>query len=167
MNRIKKVIVVSILSVAVIGGGALIFDIGVRDAKLAGLNLMSEAIAGHRDGDHHGRRHGMRALCSEKRTERIDMALEVVESFTTFSTEQESAWNELVVAVNDSDKVIESRCVVLMEEGRPDSLPGWMDRADTMLVVASEIMEKIHPALDSFYATLDDDQKAALDNFLR
>ena len=111
----------------------------------------------------HGRGYGLGRLCSGRREERLADMVGFVESFVDFTDEQQAAWNSLTVALDQGSDRIGAACGELRAEGRAETAPDKMARLETMLEAGLDAVRDVRPAFDSFYDTLDAEQKEAID----
>ena len=166
MSRTKKVLLGTVAAVG-IGGAALAYaGVGGQTMNTAKLELISAAAAapgGFRG--HHGRG-GPHRICSPQRAEKLDDAIGFVEAFFSFNAEQKTAWDGLASALREGSDAIGKHCEALKEDGRPTKATGKLARVETMLNAGLEVVHKVRPAFDTFYATLDEKQQAALDKLI-
>ena len=124
-------------------------------------------FAGHGHGWGKGRAgHDFRAVCSDKREQGLDTVIGLIESFVDFTPPQTSAWNELIAAVREGSAAVGEACTKLEESGNGDTAPEKLAQLETLLTTGVAIVGKVRPAFDAFYATLDDDQKQALNRLM-
>lgn len=159
----KKTLIVALAALAGVGtlGGVLAAQAG-PDAS----GFMQ--IRGERGGPGWGRHHrggpGFARLCDkERRTAWIEDHVQLIESFAEFTPEQTEAWTALKAAVGTASERVGETCAELEAEGRSDSTPERLARAETFLGTGLSVVQEIRPAFDGFYATLDEDQRQALD----
>ena len=105
-------------------------------------------------------------LCSEHRDKRIGRAVSFVEAFVDFTPEQDQAWDRLTATVRQSSAAIGESCSQLTDGDGPTGLPQRLARLETMMTVGLEVIHTIRPAFDTFYATLDERQKQAIDQLM-
>jgi hypothetical protein len=166
MSRTKKILLGTAAAVAV-GGGVLAFSgVGGQEMNTAKLELISSAAAasGHFRGHHRG--HGMKRICSDGRTEKLEDAIGFVEAFFSFNAEQKTAWDGLATALRDGSEAIGKNCAAMREAGGEKTATGKLARVETMLTAGLEVVKKVRPAFDRFYGTLDEKQRAALDKLI-
>ena len=163
MSRTKKILL-GTAAVVGIGGTALAFSgVGGQTMNTAKLELISSAVAasgdhgdrrGHHRGYRHGGRHGgMKMMCSGRRAEKLNDAIGFAEAFFSFNAEQKVAWDGLAAALRDGSDTIGKQCAALKEDGK--------------LNTGLQVVQKVRPAFDTLYATLDKDQQAALDKLIQ
>lgn len=149
-------------AVAAVGVGAIAVAFtgpGSQALNTAKLELVSSAIATPHGGRHRG--HGIRHLCDDARTERLDAGIRFVEAFFSFNDEQKPAWEALEAALREGSETIGQHCAAM--RGKPSDTPGRFERLETLLTAGLDVVRKVRPAFARFYATLNDDQKAAVD----
>jgi hypothetical protein len=171
MSRTKKILLGTVAAVG-IGAAALSFSgVGGQTMNTAKLELIGSAAAA--GGRHGWSRHGGRGghggicrLCSPSRGEKLENAIGFAEAFFSFNAEQKTAWDGLTAALRDSSATIGEKCEALKSGERPKSATARLERVETMLTAGLDVVKKVRPAFDGFYATLNDDQKAALDKLI-
>jgi len=132
-------------------------------ARQAPLGL----VAAHfRGGAARGHRRGFQAICGERRNQGIAHGLAFVEGFVNFTAEQTAAWNELGAAIRTGSASIGEKCKELQAAGEPRSAPERLARFEVMATTGLDILKRVRPAFDRFYATLSDKQKQALDGLI-
>ncbi len=177
MSRTKKILL-GTAAVVGIGGTALAFSgVGGQTMNTAKLELISSAVAasgdhgdrrGHHRGYRHGGRHGgMKMMCSGRRAEKLNDAIGFAEAFFSFNAEQKVAWDGLAAALRDGSDTIGKQCAALKEDGKPVTATGKFARMEAMLNTGLQVVQKVRPAFDTLYATLDKDQQAALDKLIQ
>lgn len=147
-------------AVVAIGVGAVAVAFtgpGSQALNTAKLELVSSAIA--HGGSHRG--HGIRHLCGDARTERLDAGVRFVEAFFSFNDEQKPAWEALEAALREGSDTVGQHCAMM--HGKPSDTPERFERLETLLTAGLDVVRKVRPAFARFYETLNDDQKAAID----
>jgi hypothetical protein len=125
-----------------------------------------------RDGGHgwHGRgggpRHLARLCDEERRSDWIEAGIERVEEAIELTSEQETAWGQLTGTVRSAGERVDQACAEAREAGRPQTASDRLARAEIMLSTGLAVVQEVRPAFDSFYATLDDEQKATIDGLM-
>ncbi|MCH9674548.1 MAG: Spy/CpxP family protein refolding chaperone [Gammaproteobacteria bacterium] len=118
-------------------------------------------------GGHHGKGRMMRKLCSESRDEHIEDVINVVENFVEMTPDQQAAWGSLTDEVRASSARVDAACEELQATGRPSSLPQRLAVAETLMGAGYDVVQRLRPQFDAFYATLDADQQAALERMAK
>ena len=137
-----------------------------------GLALVeSPAEAGRSAGWHGGWSKDMGGrhlgrLCSERRDERIEGMVAMVESFSDFTPDQTEAWNKLTDALRTGSTSIADACEEFKNAGRPNTAPEKLARIETMMATGLAVVRVVRPAFEEFYGELDDKQKEALDGLI-
>lgn len=119
---------------------------------------------GERDGHGgwgHGR--GMDMLCSDGRDQRIGMVLAVVDSFVTFTPEQETAWTALTEAVFNASARIGESCTTLAGQGEARTVPDRLERLEVMMATGLDVVRELRPEIEAFHATLSPEQQLMLE----
>lgn len=170
MSRTKKILLGTVAAVG-IGAAALSFSgVGSQTLNTAKLELVSSAVAaggGHRWGHRGGHRHGIRMLCSDRRTGKLEDALGFAEAFFSFSGEQQAAWDGLTAALREGNESIGAHCEAIRSTPRERTSTARLARVEAMLTAGLDVVQKVRPAYDRFYATLTDDQRAALEKLIQ
>lgn len=165
---LTKKILLGTIAVVGIGGGALMFSgVGSQSMNTAKLELISAAAAS--GGYHRGHRrgHGARMICSDRRAEKLEDAIGFAEVFFSFNQEQKSAWDGLAGALRSGSDTIGKHCETIKANAEKTSVTGKLAQVETMLTAGLEVVQKVRPAFDGFYATLDKNQQAALDKLIQ
>jgi hypothetical protein len=152
----RPLIIVTLVigTLAVGAGGVAVMrpDLGLRAAEI---------VAQSAHGGGHGR--GLERLCSSQRDERLEDGLSFVESFVDFTPEQTQAWTELATALRAGSASIGQTCGELGSLSIPEHAPDKLALVETMLTKGVAVLGQVRPAFATFYETLDDDQKQAID----
>lgn len=168
MTRTRKVLLGTVAAVGMGWAAMAVTGVGSQTLNTAKLELISEAAAAPGSFRGHGRGHGgMHRLCGPQRAERLDNAIGFVEAFFSFNDTQKAAWDGLVTAVRDGSDTIGRNCEAMKAEGRETTAPGRLARMETGLSAGLEIVQKVRPAFERFYGTLDEKQQAALDKLIQ
>ena len=130
--------------------------------------LAAAHMAGGMGHGWRGKRHGGPGghLCRVAKGERLDGMITFVESFVSFTPEQDQAWQDLTAALRDSQAEVRGACDHLAQAEDPRRAPEALDRAETMLSTGLDAVRQIRPAFTAFYETLDERQREALDGLL-
>ena len=116
----------------------------------------------------HGKRHhrGHGHVCAGARGEKLEHAIDFVQSFVDFTPEQDTAWQDFTVSLKDGRERVRAACDELEQADDPLQAPDALARAESLLTTGLEVVRGVRPAFDRFYGTLDDDQKRALDQLV-
>ena len=150
------IIVTLVIGTLAVGAGSVAVlrpDLGLRAAEIV-------AQSAHGGGGH-GR--GLERLCSSQRDEKLEDGLSFVESFVDFTPEQTQAWTELATALRAGSASIGQTCGELSSLTIPEHAPDKLALAETLLTKGVAVIGQVRPAFATFYETLDDDQKQAID----
>ena len=169
MSRTKKILLGTVAVIG-IGGAALAFSgVGSQSLNTAKLELISSAAAA--SGGHHrykrGGRHGMRMVCSDRRAEKLEDVIGFTEAFFSFNAPQKTAWNGLATALRGGSDAIGKHCDAMKADDGRKSATGKLAQMETMLTAGLEVVQKVRPAFDTVYGTLDEKQQAALDKLIQ
>ena len=142
---------------ATIGLGLALVDSRAEAGRFAGWH---GGWSQDKGGRHLGR------LCSERRDERIEGMVAMVESFSDFTPDQTEAWNNLTDALRSGSTSIGDACDEFRNAGRPNTAPERLARIETMMATGLAVVRHVRPAFEEFYGVLDDKQKEALDGLI-
>ncbi len=162
----KKALIVALGCIA--GAGALGSVVVAQDAPRGapGMERVQERGGGHGWGRHH-RGPGFARFCNDERREAwIEDRVQLIESFAEFTPEQTEAWTGLKDAVNAASAQVGETCEQAREAGRPENTPERLARAEAFMTAGLSVVQEVRPAFETFYASLDDDQKQALDRMV-
>ncbi|MHA1113684.1 MAG: Spy/CpxP family protein refolding chaperone [Alphaproteobacteria bacterium] len=110
----------------------------------------------------------------------LDRIESVVENFVSFTPEQDAAWKNLSAAMRAAHAERQAACETMRaddmrdggkgdeqrEQARPATAPDRLARMESRLEAGVAAVRGIRPALDAFYATLNEDQREALDEMM-
>lgn len=164
MKAKSTLIILTVASFAFVGGAALTHN----HWEFSRPALAASGEKGEKRMERHGWRHGgMGHMCSPKRGARYDTMIAFIDSFADLTPEQTEAWKQLTSAVDESRAKLDATCDQMKEAGRPSTAPERMARMETMMSAGLEAVQTVRPAFDSFYVTLDDEQKKAIDRMMK
>jgi hypothetical protein len=110
----------------------------------------------------HGR--GFGRFCSDRHGRRFDRLTGVVEGLMTFTPVQDKAWKSLTSTMDTEKASIKKDCDELKAAGRPNTASQKLARMEKVLSSRLASLQRVRPAFDEFYATLNKKQKSAIDN---
>ncbi len=163
---IKKGIVISgvigAVAIAIVAATTVSLSSTIS-AEAAEMRAVTAAFGGH-----HGRRHGHRLahMCSDRRSEKVEHAIDFVENFMNFTTPQQQAWSELAQSLRDGDVRVGEACASLKDGKMPITATEKFALLETVLSAGLDIVVKVRPAFDRFYSTLNTKQQKSLDDLL-
>jgi hypothetical protein len=120
-----------------------------------------------RFGDRRGRgmegrgmmgRFGMARMCGPNGARIGDAMMDRIERVTRPSTEQRAAFDKLKEAAGKAGEIVRAACPA----ERSLTPPGRLANAEKRLTAMLEAIRTVRPAMDAYYATLSDEQKARL-----
>lgn len=178
MKRHTKIVLGGIAASFLIVAGT-VYAVGAptvagHAARLVGPGVAYAAGEKHgwrhgRDGGfRHGRGGGMRhgglaRICGENRGEHLETMIEFADAFLKLEPSQTQAWNGLTAALRAGSNSIGETCATLNSAEMPVKAPEKLAAVETIATAGLNILREVRPAFETFYATLDDKQKAALD----
>jgi hypothetical protein len=102
------------------------------------------------------RAHSAASLCNQQAGSFIDVPVQRIEDVLQPAPEQESAFDNLRKATQRAADQLESSCPTEV----PQSPMARLDAIETQLKATRDAIKAVRPALENFYASLSDDQKA-------
>lgn len=151
----------SIVTVAAAPTGA-----GLSGIEAAGGPAFMGAVHKARyDGRRWGRGHGGK-FCGNRAGKRLERMTTVIEGLMTFTAPQQTAWNNLKTALNDGKASMEKACETAKNGEKPKTTPERLARMEAMMTTRLGALQTVRPAFDTFYGTLNDKQKSAIDGLM-
>ena len=142
---------------------ATVAGIGLGAAGVATLDVAEAASGPHGWGARGS--HGIVRFCAADRAGRLDDMLSFADSFLRLDENQRPAWDGLAQSLRGANGRIDAACAEL-GDGVGTSAPDRLAAIETLLGTGLDIVKEVRPAFDGFYATLDEDQKQALDRLM-
>jgi LTXXQ motif family protein len=102
------------------------------------------------------RAHSAASLCNQQGSSFIDVPAERIEEVLEPTPEQRSAFDDLRKATQRAADQLQSSCPTAV----PQSPVARLDTVEIRLKATADAIKSIRPALESFYASLDDERKA-------
>ena len=132
-----------------------------------GLIGLALAGCGWRDHEEHHRfvwgahRAG---VCDERHAGRhLDRAVGRAERYLDITDEQRPAWNHLVAEVGSA---VHDACAAARPDDEPADALAAFARLERVASASAAGLERIRPAVEAFYAVLDEEQRQDLDRIL-
>lgn len=166
--KLKIILVAGGLGLASLGAvGAYALSNDVRQGVKAGEAAIT--LVGHRHGWGHGGRGGGMAhrLCSDARGAHVEAAIAFTEAFMAFTPEQRAAWDRLTGAVRAGSEKVGETCAETEALRAERTMPAKLALAETAASTAAAVLGDVRPAFDGWYATLNDEQREALDGLMK
>ena len=98
----------------------------------------------------------MTAACSQGAGSFIDLPVQRIEQVVQPTAQQQSAFNDLKNAAQKAGDQLQSSCPTAV----PKSPVARVDTVETRLTAMADAIRSVRPALQNFYASLSDEQKA-------
>jgi hypothetical protein len=98
----------------------------------------------------------MTAACSQGAGSFIDLPVQRIEQVVQPTAQQQSAFNDLKSAAQKASDQLQSSCPTAV----PKSPVARVDSVETRLTAMADAIKSVRPDLNSFYASLSDEQKA-------
>jgi hypothetical protein len=115
------------------------------------------------------RGHGSGFIAAAGDAQTIERLIGFVEGFMSFSEPQQNAWNTLAAVLREQSAHIQQALAAADTTGQNDGAPSaaaTLLRLERMLSSTLEAVGRIRPVFENFYATLDEKQQKALDEYL-
>ncbi len=165
MNR-KRLMALGALSALGLGAAGSVY--ASNQVPSLGGPQAATVLAGSMGHAWHGKRQhrGYGHFCAGARGEKLEHAIDFVQSFVEFSPEQDQAWQDFTGALLDGRERVRTACDELDQAEDPMQAPAALARAESLLTAGLEVVREIRPAFDRFYGTLSEDQRKALDQLV-
>ena len=98
----------------------------------------------------------MAAVCSQKGGSFIDLPVQRIEQVIQSTAQQQSAFDNLKKATQNASDKLQSSC----PSAAPLSPVARLDTLEARLEAMADAIKSVRPALENFYASLNDEQKA-------
>ncbi len=120
------------------------------------------------EGGRWGRGHGGFGgkFCGNRASKRMERMTTLIEGLMTFTAPQQTAWNDLKTALNDGKASMEKACEAAKNGEKPKTAPDRLARMEAMMTTRLGALQTVRPAFDTFYGTLNDKQKSAIDGLM-
>jgi len=165
MNR-KRLLALGALSALGLGAAGGVYA-GNQIPAVGGPHAAT-VLAGSMGHGWHGRGHhrGPGRFCAGARGEKLEHAVDFVQSFVEFTPEQDEAWQAFTTSLMTGRERVRAACDELDQAEDPMQAPDALARAESLLTAGLEVVREVRPAFDRFYATLTEDQRKALDQLV-
>lgn len=114
----------------------------------------------------HGRHGGVDRLCADDAATQIDMLIGIVPGLLKLNDAQGEAWQDLAASLRTATTTYGEACAGLGAQPEDANAVERLTRAETLLEAGLAAIAHVRPSFERFYATLDDDQKATVDDML-
>jgi hypothetical protein len=139
----------TIKAVEVIHGALVRFYDSLSDEQKHRFSAMDVSTEGASAGD-------MAAICSQHAGSFIDLPVQRIEQVVQPTAQQRGTFDDLQRATQNAADQLQSSCPSVV----PLSPVAQVDTVATRLRAMADAIKSIRPALESFYASLNDEQKA-------
>lgn len=115
------------------------------------------------------RRHGdgrVGRLCETDDGARLDLLVAYARDRLDLRAEQGPAWRDLEGALRGGIATLRTACDPVRAGSAGASAPARLAAAEAAMTAGADALRQLRPAFEAFYATLDDRQKATLDDAL-
>jgi hypothetical protein len=99
---------------------------------------------------------GLPALCDQRATSFSQLSVDRIEKTIRLNQQQRGAFDDLISASSKAASEMRTSCPSQM----PPTIMTRLGAVDLRLVAMLQAVKTLHPALDNFYAALNDEQKA-------
>lgn len=130
-----------------------------------GPAFMGAMHKARQDGRRWGGGHGGK-FCGKRSGKRMERMTTLIEGLMTFTPAQQTAWNDLKTAANDGKESMEKACETVKSGEKPKTAPERLARMEAMMTTRLGALQTVRPAFDTFYGTLSDKQKSAIDGLM-
>ena len=162
-NRLLVLGLITALGVGVAAGGLRALEPQTAPAPsspVAGATMFG--ATGQTWGRYgHGGRGGH--FCRASHGKRMERLITFVEGLSDFTPDQQDAWQDLTEALRGGRQQMREACDELRQADGPRHAPDKLARMETMLTMKLDVLKKVRPAFEAFYATLDERKREALD----
>lgn len=159
-------LLVSVAGLSIVAVSAAPSGPGVTGIEAAaGPAFMGTMHKARQDGRRWGRGHGGR-FCGKRHGNRLERMTTLIEGLMTFTPPQQAAWSDLKTALNDGKASMEKACEAAKEVEKPKTAPERLARMEAMMTTRLGAIQTVRPAFDTFYGTLNDKQKSAIDGLM-
>ncbi len=114
------------------------------------FNAMNGSNEAARSGDNQA------ALCSQQGGGLINLPVQRIEQVVQPTAQQQNAFEDLRKATQQAADILQSSCPTAV----PQSPVARLDTVETRLKAMADAIGSVRPALENFYAALNDEQKA-------
>ncbi len=159
-------LLVSVAGLSIVAVSAAPSGPGMTGIEAAGGPAFMGAMHKARhDGRRWGGGHG-RHFCGKRHGKRLERMTTLIEGLMTFTPQQQTAWNDLKTALNDGKASMEKACETAKNGEKPKTAPDRLARMEAMMTTRLGAIQTVRPAFDTFYGTLSDKQKSAIDGLM-
>ncbi len=162
-------LLVSVAGLSIVAVSAAPSGPGMTGIEAAGGPAFMGAMhKARQDGRRWGRGHGGFGgkFCGKRHGKRLERMTTLIEGLMTFTPPQQTAWNDLKTSLNDGKTSMEKACETVKNGEQPKTAPERLARMETMMTTGLGALQTVRPAFDTFYGTLNDKQKSAIDGLM-
>jgi len=107
-----------------------------------------------------------RDMCVQRSFDRVEAALGHIESELELSDGQSGSWSQFVNTVHTEKTTLEFVCDKMLIRENMVNLPARLELFTTIVATGQESLQRLSPAIIDFYATLNEQQKATVEDLL-
>ena len=130
----------------------------VAEAQPSGPGRGDRDAAGHMMGPGMMDRHQFGRMCSPRSAGFVEWRLDRLERIVRPTEAQRAKFDEFKAASNKAAETMRAACPTEV----PTTMVGHMEAMEKRLEAMLQAVKSVRPALEAFYATLSDEQKASL-----
>jgi hypothetical protein len=157
LDAVQKRLVAMIQAVQVVRGPLYEFYNSLTDEQRRNFDAMETAKlqSGAKAPASAPAATGLPALCDERAASFSQLPVERIEQTIRLTQQQRGAFDTLKSASSKAASEVRTSCPSQM----PQTIVDRLGAVDTRLIAMLQAVKTLHPALDDFYASLDDEQK--------
>jgi len=107
-----------------------------------------------------------RDMCVQRSFDGVEAVLRHIESELELSGGQSGSWSQFVNTVQNERSTLEIVCDKILIRENMVNLPARLELLTTIVATGQESLQRLSPAISNFYATLDEQQKATIEDLL-
>ena len=107
-----------------------------------------------------------KAQCKEKGAHKFDHFMQHVDERLQLNAEQQLKWQALVVAIESEADTVNQVCEKIFTRENLADTPARMELMTTVMAMSTESLQRLQPAVNSVYQSLDAEQKNEFDSML-
>ena len=158
----KSIALGSALVVAVVAG-AFYAGAGIGPHPVWAEGASGARGAAYDGSRRHGTGHGVDRLCEADDGAWLDLMVGYTRRRLDLRPDQTPAWQALEAALRDGIATLRTACGTT-HAGEGATAPARLAAAEAAMAAGTAALSRVRPAFDAFYATLDDGQKATLED---
>ena len=146
-----------------IGGGVAALALALSFVGLKVSHHSAWAHGARHDGHHMAG--GMAHFCTSDKGAHFDKLTGYLKSKLDLSDAQDAAWNELTAVWRENEIVMRASCDAIENDSAAQGAGGLLARAEIQMGAGLTAVRSMRPAYETFYATLNAEQRDTLERF--